>query len=264
MKKHIIGILFYTIFIELLNAQPTVWLERSGPTQLYNVNSMVITSDNVLIAFGFGKIARSTDGGNNWLPVQLYDAPPGTLISLTQLTSFNNEIYAATYNKGVYKSVDGGINWIKMNNGLLDSDLYSIYASSEGVLFTGTMAGKIYKSIDHGGSWVSLNAVSGDAITTISDEINGNIFIGNYYGIYRSTDKGTVWKKCDSSITNVYEIKIHSNGSIFVGASNGVFRSTDHGETWKSLLSSAEAVRTISIAKDNSILLGKARVCLNQ
>ena len=63
----------------------------------------------------------------------------------------------------MYKSVDGGENWNKINNGLLDliwGKLLAISPMQPNVLYAAIeldrREGAVYKSVDSGGSWKNV------------------------------------------------------------------------------------------------------------
>jgi len=68
-----------------------------------------------------GDVLKSTDGGNSWKLTGLKDK--GIINSLIINPQNSNEIVAATWAKGFYKSLDGGNSWYEFNEGLPDSIL---------------------------------------------------------------------------------------------------------------------------------------------
>ena len=66
-------------------------------------------------------IFRSSDGGDTWVPGEGLEELIGTTSLVTALVVHPGEpevIYAATSGAGVWRSVDGGLHWMPMNDGL--------------------------------------------------------------------------------------------------------------------------------------------------
>jgi photosystem II stability/assembly factor-like uncharacterized protein len=94
----------------------------------------------------------------------------------------------------------------------------------------------VYKSTDYGGSWIRLTDLSDDAramcITTA-----GDVFVGTWYGVRRSKDKGLIWQEVDNGLTNLRIQSLAYNRTtqhLFAGTyEGGIFRSTDNGDNWQ-------------------------------
>lgn len=119
-------------------------------------------TSNVYAAFGlrFGivpglygerdTIIKSTDAGSSW--------------SITALSAVNvrsikvdpqnpSTLYVATYQDGIFKSVDGGSNWMPLNEGLTSLGVLSltIDPARPSTLYAGSYG--LFKSTNAGGSW---------------------------------------------------------------------------------------------------------------
>jgi ASPM-SPD-2-Hydin domain-containing protein/type IX secretion system substrate protein len=105
-------------------------------------------------------------------------------------------IFAASRDDGVFLSPDNGASWTSVNNGLPMLGSGSTYA-------------------------ITCLVVS-----------NTNLFVGGYFGVFRSTNSGTDW--IGSNIGVPYEVTslAVSSSNIFAGTSSGIFRSTDNGASW--------------------------------
>jgi hypothetical protein len=60
---------------------------------------------------------------------------------------------------GVYKSTDGGMNWIAINNGLTNPHVMALAISPQtpSLIFAGTSGGGVFNSTDGGTSWSAMN-----------------------------------------------------------------------------------------------------------
>ncbi|AOY81334.1 hypothetical protein BJP36_16905 [Moorena producens JHB] len=170
-------------------------------------------------------------------------------------------------NNGIFRSRDEGRNWVEINKGLTNLDIYSLAVNEKGYIFAGATEGNVFRSIDQGESWVEIGSggisvvehkitIGGDpdplheweVITkslpssiircfAVSGEI---IYAGTEYGIFRSKDSGLSWNDLNNrdnttislSGTIVYSIAIIQQNTttkyIFLGTDNGVFRGEEN------------------------------------
>ena len=112
------------------------------------------------------QVFRSTDSGGTWGPTGYgpndpwgYDLAPALAVSPTPAA-----VYAGT-TYGVFKSTDGGRNWILGNTGLpqADASTYNpvlallIDPSAPATIYSGTFAAGVFKSTDGGATWTEMN-----------------------------------------------------------------------------------------------------------
>ncbi|HEX2866561.1 MAG TPA: T9SS type A sorting domain-containing protein [Ignavibacteriales bacterium] len=88
------------------------------------------------------RLLRSTNRGGNWTEILFPDQPAYVSI----ITSNNNIIYAGT-NQGVLFSLDKGLSWLNLGQGIRPGIITSLgFTSSEpSIVFAGTLGGGIYK-----------------------------------------------------------------------------------------------------------------------
>jgi photosystem II stability/assembly factor-like uncharacterized protein len=179
---------------------------------------------------------KSIDGGNTWNHLGL--AQTGIVTKVIINPSDTNMLYASTLGntfektteRGVYKSIDGGMSWnqilfISDSSGVADmvmdptnSDV--IYASGYNRLNNFSAhrvsgpAAKVFKTIDGGLNWSILNGglptTNESRVGLEIDQNNPNTVYAIYIGesnldikdIYKSTDGGNNW----------LPMTIHSNG----------------------------------------------------
>lgn len=196
------------------------------------------------------------------------------------------DLFIGTAGQGIYKSVDGGKNWIPINNGLIDKQMCKIYYL-DNTLYATTSAvshgvpanTRIYKSIDNGNTWVSVwNTLYGysaiessyHSSTIVSQAtapyiygsvgtiaiIDSNIFvtIGSY--VFKSNNNGVDWKWVETfDLNNQYIgkqlLKVNSNIfllSSYLGSnvSGQIYKSLDGGNNFSLMNNNFNKERSIA------------------
>ena len=169
-------------------------------------------------------------------------SPPCHWINSLAINS-KGDFFAGT-DKGLFISSDCGKNWMV----LLDSagkyfDVDEIKITDNGfifILYITEQSSNILRSTDNGNSWeISLISPHEDLrypFSKIETDLNGNIYVCRWTGIYKSSDKGNSWELFNK--TYVRDIFFPNKDTILVGI-NGPFRgeimiSTDNGKSWDS------------------------------
>jgi photosystem II stability/assembly factor-like uncharacterized protein len=57
---------------------------------------------------------------------------------------------------GVFRSLDGGVTWTQVNEGLTNPSVKAIVMAGE-ALFAATLGGGVFLSTDNGDSWTPIN-----------------------------------------------------------------------------------------------------------
>jgi hypothetical protein len=155
----------------------------------------------------------------------------------TAIAVSGNNIFAATYGKGIYLSSNNGQLWTAVNSGLANTYVMSLIIHGD-TLFAGTVLGPVYRSLNNGGSWDTVNTGIPANLTVTSFAISGNyIFAGTGHGeVYISSNNGNSWANWDTtglSGTGDVNALVINNNNIFAGTWNGGVRvSSDIGVTW--------------------------------
>ena len=223
----------------------------------------------------WGGVWKSTDGGEHWNKISTIDdgavgGPSdgvGAMINDIGFAAGSSSIlYACSDRLGVYKSVDGGSSWTKINHGLPNKEAWSIalHPTNPDILWVSMGAGGgVYKSTDGGASWKSsskglIDLMESTVFRTIAVAKSdpNYVYCAAWEGsgsTYRSTDGGKTWtqliKHGDHAVlingtansTGVAFQRINvdpNNAKHVVGACEGsVVQSWDAGVTWKDLTS---------------------------
>ena len=177
-----------------------LWLDPSDSQSLY--------------AQTFSRLHHSTDGGKTWqqLPLSGVDHAPITSLFFDAYTPgsiymFTGPIYVESSAGDVYRSPDGGQNWIRMvidPSGNVPVDFFTLIPDAAGTLFVGGAnylapdTNLLFRSDDHGTSWTKTGLglpTSGQVAELVSTPSNPSIVYAAVYGrgTFKSTDGGKTW-----------------------------------------------------------------------
>jgi len=212
---------------------------------------MAINSDGTI----YDAFTRSIDGGNTW-EAGTFNAGDG----LSMLFAFDADVCWAVFNtgatQGLYKTVDGGANWVKKGGVYGSSSFANVihffndndgFAQGDPVgadyeLYTTTDGGETWDAVD--GDDIPLPTAGEYGITGNYCAVGDNIWWGTNQGrIYRSNDKGYTWEVSLTAFgnTNVVSPLMFDadNGIVFrsyldMGVEPILNETTDGGATWTS------------------------------
>lgn len=199
-----------------------------GPTNIGGrINTIAVdplNNDIIYVGAAAGGIFKTTDGGDNWLPI----ADDLAYLAISDITidpNLNTTIYAGTgdlnitgtphIGNGVYKSIDGGNSWT--HKGLADeciisriivdpSDSQVVYAAAMGKPFIRNNARGLYKSTDGGDIWAQILFLSVETgvIDMVMDPFNSNVLYCSGWDRIRTNeeslitgDGARIWKTAD-------------------------------------------------------------------
>lgn len=177
--------------------------------------------------------------------------------TLDYLAVSGSNIYSVTDNlkNTLYKSFDGGINWIEVSS--IPKKVNSITLWNQYV-FAGTSAG-IYRSSDNGVTWTAINnglpLLYGNVETGVPFECGNNIYA--YYGyrgdVYKAENNGESWTRVTGGL-NIGTGAFTIIGTTFIsGTYKGVYHSDDGGTTWTAAIKDKADIETFSISGTNVV-----------
>jgi photosystem II stability/assembly factor-like uncharacterized protein len=228
----------------IINSDDFIW-ENIGPTG-GSVYSLAINSKNpaILYAAAGGGIFKTTDGGNQWLPVNSGLTSNVSKLVLDPKTP--EIIYAMSPRVGIYKSSDGGQNWNLVGEGFNAFDIYTLAIDpiTPTTLYVGLIGsrGGVYKSVDSGMTWVKTRLINTEVSIIEPDPFSpGTIYAVADGGLVKSTDGGQKWNPASEGLpeppykyVQCLAVDPTRPGILYVGIeTNGIYKSTNAGGIWK-------------------------------
>lgn len=137
-----------------------------------------------------------------------------------------NAIYIGTSGGGVFKSIDGGNNWLEINNGLTTPWVNSLlYVGNTNAIYAGTIGG-VFKSTDGGDVWTPVNNGLADLNVDSLLSVGNAIYAGTWGGgVFMSIDGGENWVSVSKGLTQIYIQTLSSiDNTIYAGTTYGLFK----------------------------------------
>jgi photosystem II stability/assembly factor-like uncharacterized protein len=202
------------------------------------------------------KLFRSSDQGETWEQLDLPD------FWLTMLATYGEDnLIVGLMNAGLFQSNDAGESWHPINDGFINSNVFTSVIDHQGHIFAGA-AQRVWRSSDKGASWddYGLNSVHGvgKLLVTPSGSLLAIVREGTLLRLYRSSSETANWQVIDDFPPR--DLAISPQGHIFgleydFEESGNLWRSTDDGETWQHVAAVPHA-RMLMIHPNGDIFLG--------
>ncbi len=215
-------------------------------------------------------------------------ASGGRVNGLASVAGDNQTFYAASEWGGLYKTIDQGLTWSRLDQHLpvaawdveVDpSNTQRVYATSFYDGRANSLAG-INVSTDGGATWTrpptatplpTSNCVSARRTEAsafgigVRPDATNNVFIGTNCGVAISTDSGVTWIFVDPTPltrpNDVWDVVVQGGGPTGQGivdicGDDGHFRTTNGGTTWTGgLISGFSGICSIAVSPDETYVL---------
>lgn len=218
-------------------------------------------------------VYRTTDGGVSWQNV-LFISDSSGVIDMVMDPSNSNILYATGYNRinqpfqakvtgpdaNIYKTVDGGDNWVELTTGLpagehsriglaisdvAPNTLYATYTDGISLDIL-----DIYKTTNGGTTWAPLNVHAGGLPTNAQGNFGwyfGEVYLNPYdnnqlmvpgVNMYKSQDGGSNWTQ---NVPDWWDYTVHADKhaivylsatSYIIATDGGLYKTVNNGVTW--------------------------------
>ena len=181
--------------------------------------------------------------------------------TITALANSNGHVFAGTWG-GVYHSINKGIGWEKLNDGLDNTFINAMTVSSNGNVFMATNGGeRMFVSSSPFDNWAIANAgLPGTPLTELV-VINNQVFTITSDGLLYTILDGTAsaWTQIDTGLGPINSVSC-SGENLFIATDNGIYLSNDRGKNWVPKNNGILDKSIYSISTVNQFVISKARV----
>lgn len=210
------------------------WQRLNGPLPDYEDvagNATCIATNDTVVWVGTAHsgIFRTTDQLlSDWQP-----ANTGIHTYTIYTLVYSNGNLAATTDRGVYISTNGGANWQPINNGLPLGQKITSFTATNGVLLAATEKYGIFRSIDNGANWITANnGLLDNNILQVQADGSSVWALSQNAGLFKSTNQGQSWQtvSVQGNCLACSQIAI-VDSAIFI-AQGSLLVSRNGGNTW--------------------------------
>jgi photosystem II stability/assembly factor-like uncharacterized protein len=163
---------------------------------------------------GTTKFYRTIDRGGTWVALggAVDPSTSPSKISAIGVTKANSQvIYVGIGTHGVFRTINGGIKWTKVSNGLPTLWVSKIVVDPDSsnvayVTFSGYGAAHVFKTTDNGASWnsISSNLPNLPVNVIVQDPVGaGTLYVGTDIGVYVTRNQGGSWEPFMNGLPNV-------------------------------------------------------------
>jgi photosystem II stability/assembly factor-like uncharacterized protein len=207
-----------------------LWRNISNPDAGVSglIQSMAASAGGVLIGTTSG-LYRLAENGGSWI----HSVPAANDSNVSCLLIKGDTTLAGTAGGSLYRSLDKGVKWSRLNPGIGSEGIISLGMSGASVFF-GSYNG-IFRSLDNGATWIQKSFGGVDSSVKSIVVTPDYVFARTGSGLYRSSDNGDHWNRMntgekpgdDFRSLNVVGSRVFASTSF-----EGLFRSPDNGNTW--------------------------------
>ena len=147
------------------------------------------------LASGIGYIHRSADNGSTWEAIPLPDYDSNYAVEHIHFNT-QGHVFLGTIN-GIYRSMDMGLSWDQVNDGLNGVQVYSMTIDDQDHIYILTTQPGLfdgyYRSMDNGSTWEALDWVQDINYALDIVGVDDHIYAINDQTIFVTIDEGQTW-----------------------------------------------------------------------
>lgn len=181
--------------------------------------------------------------------------PAAGIYALAIAQAPSGHVYAGTWGNGVYRSVDAGVTWLAINEGIdcpyINALTISPNYELDQTIYAGTNTEGVYRSQNGGIDWHKANeGLTSLEISSLAIHPQDPqwLLAGTFdQGIFRSDNGGATWVRCPIGNDIIWCIAISASHPdvVYAGTDGGVFRSDNAGLGW---MATTLGIKTYSLA----------------
>ena len=178
-------------------------------------------------------------GPKYWDDFEGWNPGVGRITSIAIDSNNENHIIVGSPGGGVWKSTDGGSNWVVLTDNLSNIMVLSLVIdpADSNSYFWGSDAGVIYKSTDAGSTWNQLADLGNGTVNKIlihPTDSNKMFCSVRFSGIYKSVDAGQNWSLIHPNSVTGFDVEFKPGNSNTIYASGDLFfKSIDSGVSFE-------------------------------
>lgn len=220
------------IFLFIYNSSNAQWTQQilNEPMGLF-LDLYAFDANNVCAVGQFVKAYKTTNGGNNWTNY----GPIGSTdwFQNVDFTDANTGYACTMANGSIFKTTDGGLNWLQVATGF--TPLYSLAFINSTTGYAVGLSGDLLKTTNAGLTWNNVLNISSQQLLQIYfyNSTTGYI-VGNSGVIYKTTNGGLTWTSQISNTTSSLAT-VHfadQNTGWCVGIGGTILKTVNGGLNW--------------------------------
>lgn len=214
------------------------WDEINVVTDENFTSCFALTNTEVFV--GRNRFFKSTDGGDSF--TELGQNQINYSSSIFAIHFFNKELGVIVKGGSVYKTTDGGTNWLVkypqygFANHLEVIKNQTLYIAG-GNTYDNITFGEMHKSDDLGETWIKLslpNEIQQSEITSIDFLTHEIGFISTFENkIFKTLDGGNNWTKINEfQYGGIRDIVFENGNTGYLTTNNSIYKTTNGGVSW--------------------------------
>lgn len=164
------------------------------------------------------QVFKTTNSAASWFPIS--SGTSGTIREMAISRSNPNVIYATSGGQ-IYRSSNGGVNFVGVFSGLPTNIITSVavHPDSEDVVlvtYSGFGTGKVYRTTNGGATWTNItgnlpDSPANDVLIYYPGFATSTYLVAMDVGVFISTDYGQTWTELANGLPNTVAISLDYN-----------------------------------------------------